>query len=143
MRNPGVNVVLFTGSYDVGKRIQQFSATHSRPHRRRRDGQQERGHRLRGCPARPGGDVPASSARSRPAASAASRRAASSSHEIADRPLRRRRSWTRRSGCGSATRSTPHNFTGPVIHRGAVEKVLSYNALAQKEGATVLLDGGR
>ena len=54
--NPGVNVVLFTGSYEVGQRIQQVSAEHPRPHRRRRDGQQERGHRLRGRPARPGGD---------------------------------------------------------------------------------------
>jgi aldehyde dehydrogenase (NAD+) len=35
------------------------------------------------------------------------------------------------------------NFTGPVIHRGAVEKVERYNALAREEGATVLLDGGR
>jgi aldehyde dehydrogenase (NAD+) len=35
-----------------------------------------------------------------------------------------------------------HNFAGPVIHRGAVEKVLSYNQLAKKEGATVLLEGG-
>ena len=63
-------------------------------------------------------------------------------HEIADGPLRRRRSSTRRSGCSSATRSTPNNFTGPVIHQDAVEKVLSYNALAKKEGAKVLLDGG-
>ena len=54
--NPDVNVVLFTGSYDVGKRIQQVSAEHARPHRRRRDGQQERRHRLRGRPARPGRD---------------------------------------------------------------------------------------
>ncbi len=56
VRNPGVNVVLFTGSYDVGQRIQQISAGISRPHRRRRDGQQERRHRLRGRPARPGRD---------------------------------------------------------------------------------------
>src|SRR5437870_160188 len=28
VRNPGVNVVLFTGSYDVGRRIQQLSAEH-------------------------------------------------------------------------------------------------------------------
>src|SRR5712691_3307262 len=28
VRNPGVNIVLFTGSYDVGHRIQQFSAEH-------------------------------------------------------------------------------------------------------------------
>src|SRR5437667_1805065 len=35
------------------------------------------------------------------------------------------------------------NFTGPVIHRTAVEKVEYYNALARREGAQVLLDGGR
>src|SRR5262249_18341756 len=34
------------------------------------------------------------------------------------------------------------NFTGPVIHRGAVDKVLRYNDLARQEGAQVLLDGG-
>ena len=28
VRNAGVNVVLFTGSYDVGRRIQQLSAEH-------------------------------------------------------------------------------------------------------------------
>ena len=78
-KNPGVNVVLFTGSYEVGKRIQELSAELARPHRRRRDGQQERRHRLRGRPARPGGDRRRSSARSRRPASAASRRAASSS----------------------------------------------------------------
>ncbi len=36
----------------------------------------------------------------------------------------------------------PHNFAGPVIHKGSVEKVLGYNALAKEEGAEVLLDGG-
>jgi aldehyde dehydrogenase (NAD+) len=35
------------------------------------------------------------------------------------------------------------NFTGPLIHRGAVEKVEQYNDLARKEGGTVLLEGGR
>jgi aldehyde dehydrogenase (NAD+) len=35
------------------------------------------------------------------------------------------------------------NFTGPVIHRGAVEKVERYNELAQEEGGEVLLEGGR
>jgi aldehyde dehydrogenase (NAD+) len=35
------------------------------------------------------------------------------------------------------------NFTGPVIHKGAVEKVERYNQLAREEGATVLLEGGR
>ena len=48
-----------------------------RPHRRRRDGQQERRHRLRGRPARPGGQRGRHQRASRRAASAASRRAAS------------------------------------------------------------------
>src|SRR5262249_32657909 len=34
------------------------------------------------------------------------------------------------------------NFTGPVIHRDSVEKVLRYNELARGEGAEVLLPGG-
>ena len=35
------------------------------------------------------------------------------------------------------------SFTGPVINESAVEKVLKYNALAVAEGADVLVDGGR
>jgi aldehyde dehydrogenase (NAD+) len=35
------------------------------------------------------------------------------------------------------------NFTGPVINQTAVDKVLRYNDLARSEGAKVLLDGGR
>jgi len=36
----------------------------------------------------------------------------------------------------------PSNFTGPVIHRAAVDKVVRYNELARKEGAEILLNGG-
>ena len=35
------------------------------------------------------------------------------------------------------------NFAGPLINEAAVEKVTYYNQLAVKEGAEVLLDGGR
>jgi aldehyde dehydrogenase (NAD+) len=35
------------------------------------------------------------------------------------------------------------HFTGPVINESAVDKVERYNALARKEGAEVLLEGGR
>jgi hypothetical protein len=35
------------------------------------------------------------------------------------------------------------NFTGPLIHAQACEKVERYNDLAKKEGALVLLEGGR
>jgi aldehyde dehydrogenase (NAD+) len=34
------------------------------------------------------------------------------------------------------------HFTGPVIHEAAREKVLRYNRLAREEGAEILLDGG-
>ena len=34
-------------------------------------------------------------------------------------------------------------FAGPLINEAAVEKVTQYNQLAVKEGADVLLDGGR
>ncbi len=34
-------------------------------------------------------------------------------------------------------------FMGPVINQSATEKIAHYNDLAKKEGATVLLDGGR
>ena len=35
------------------------------------------------------------------------------------------------------------SFAGPLINAQAVDKVASYNDLAKREGATVLLDGGR
>ena len=34
-------------------------------------------------------------------------------------------------------------FAGPMINRAGVEKVLQYNELARREGAKILLDGGR
>src|SRR5260370_22511272 len=36
-----------------------------------------------------------------------------------------------------------HDALPIFIHRSSVEKVLSYNELARKEGGQVLLDGGR
>jgi aldehyde dehydrogenase (NAD+) len=38
---------------------------------------------------------------------------------------------------------TPGAFSGPVINKAAVDKITFYNELAVKEGARVLLDGGR
>lgn len=37
----------------------------------------------------------------------------------------------------------PKAFAGPVINQASVDKVLRYNELAHKEGADVLVDGGR
>jgi aldehyde dehydrogenase (NAD+) len=36
-----------------------------------------------------------------------------------------------------------HSFAGPVINPQAVAKIETYNQLAKREGASVLLDGGR
>src|SRR5262249_14258435 len=36
-----------------------------------------------------------------------------------------------------------NNFTGPVINETQLERIERYNELAKKEGAKVLLDGGR
>jgi len=35
------------------------------------------------------------------------------------------------------------NFTGPVIHAESVEKIQKYNALSKQEGGEILLEGGR
>ncbi len=37
----------------------------------------------------------------------------------------------------------PQTFAGPLINAAGVDKTLSYNDLARREGAKVLLDGGR
>ena len=119
VRNPGVNVVLL-------HRQLRGRASASRRSRRAfhdrivagRDGQQERGHRLRGRPARPGGDG-GHHQRLQDERPALRLGGPHPGARIADRPLRRGSSSARRSGCASATRSTPSNFTGPVIHRGA------------------------
>ena len=100
-----------------------------------RDGQQERRHRLRRRPARPGRQLRASSAPSRPAASAASRRAASSSPRRSS-TASPRSSWPRRSGCASATRSTPATSPARSSTAARSRRSLRYNDLARKEGAT-------
>ena len=35
------------------------------------------------------------------------------------------------------------NFTGPVIHEDSVKKILKYNDLAKQEGAEILVEGGQ
>ena len=133
--NPGVNVVCFTGSYDVGRRIQEVSA--ELPDRIVAAEMGGKSAVIVCDDARLDLAVTAGilSARSRRAASAACRRAASSSTSRCSTAFARAVRRRRRSGCSSATRSTPSNFAGPVIHAAAVEKVERYNALAQQEGA--------
>src|SRR5581483_5803076 len=139
VRNPGVNVVLFTGSYDVGKRIQEVSA--SMPDRM--------------VAAEMGGKnavIVCDDARFDLAVTAGiisafkttGQRCVSASrilvHEaLIDRYARAFTETAKRLKFGDPL--DPKNFAGPVIHRDAVQKVLGYNALARQEGAKVLLDG--
>jgi aldehyde dehydrogenase (NAD+) len=140
VRNRGVNVVLFTGSYDVGKRIQEISA--SMPDRL--------------VAAEMGGKnavIVCDDARFDLAVTAGivsafkttGQRCVSASrilvHEsLMDRYAKAFADTARRLKFGDPL--DPKNFAGPVIHRESVEKVLGYNALAKKEGAKVLVDGG-
>jgi aldehyde dehydrogenase (NAD+) len=141
VRNPGVNVVLFTGSYEVGRRIQQLSAEHHD-----RIVAAEMGSKS--------AVIVCEDARMELAVTSAvisgfktsGQRCVSAgrilvAERIFDRFAEKFVATARRLHVGDPL--DPSHFTGPVIHRGAVEKVISYNELAKKEGAQVLLDGGR
>jgi len=139
VRNTGVNVVCFTGSYEVGKRIQELSA--SLPDRV--------------VAAEMGGKnavIVCEDARFDLAVTAGilsafkttGQRCVSASRVIVHESLIDRYAKTfaetaKRLRFGDPL--DPHNFAGPVIHEGSVEKVLRYNELAKKEGATVLVEG--
>jgi aldehyde dehydrogenase (NAD+) len=141
VRNPGVNVVLFTGSYDVGHRIQQLSA--------------EFYDRIVACEmGSKSAVIVCADARLDLAVTASIISAFKTSGQrcvSAGRILVAEKVFDRFAEQFVATAKRLHigdpldasNFTGPVIHRAASEKVERYNELARKEGATVLLDGGR
>ena len=140
VKNPGVNVVLFTGSYEVGKRIQVVSA--------------ELPDRL--VAAEMGGKsavIVCEDARFDLAVAAGvisafkttGQRCVSASrvlvHEsMVDRYSKAFVDAVKRLRFGDPLDAS--NFAGPVIHKQSVEKVLGYNQLAKKEGVEVLLDGG-
>jgi aldehyde dehydrogenase (NAD+) len=140
VRNPAVNVVLFTGSSEVGRRIQEISA--AMPDRI--------------VAAEMGGKsavIVCEDARFDLAVNAAvlsgfkttGQRCVSAGrvlvHEsLADRFSEALAATARRLRFGDPL--DPTSFAGPVIHAGAVEKVLRYNRLAEEEGAAVLLPGG-
>jgi aldehyde dehydrogenase (NAD+) len=141
VRDPGINVVLFTGSYDVGHRIQQLSAEHY--------------DRIVACEmGSKSAVIVCADARLDLAVNCAlisgfktsGQRCVSAgriliAESIFDRFADKLVAAAKRLRIGDPLNAA--NFTGPVIHRGAVEKIERYNALAREEGATVLLDGGR
>jgi aldehyde dehydrogenase (NAD+) len=141
VQNPDVNVVLFTGSWEVGSHIQQVSA----------------GFHDRIVAAEMGSKsavIVCADARLDLAVNAAlisgfktsGQRCVSAGrilvHEsLMDRFAEGLVARARRLRVGNPLDAG--NFTGPVIHAGALEKVERYNRLAREEGATVLLEGGR
>jgi aldehyde dehydrogenase (NAD+) len=140
VRNPDVNVVLFTGSYEVGQRIQQLSAEHYD-----RIVAAEMGSKSAvivcadarldlavNCAL-----ISAFKTSGQRCVSAGRVLVAESLFEpFADKLV----AAARRLRIGNPL--STNNFTGPVIHKGAVEKVERYNLLARDEGAQVLLPGG-
>jgi aldehyde dehydrogenase (NAD+) len=141
VRNPDVNVVLFTGSWEVGSRIQQVSA----------------GFHDRIVAAEMGSKsavIVCADARMDLAVNAALISAFKTSgqrcvsagrvivHEsLIDRFSKELAAKVKRLRIGNPLDAA--HFTGPVINQTAVDKVERYNALARKEGADVLLEGGR
>jgi aldehyde dehydrogenase (NAD+) len=141
VRDPGVNIVLFTGSYEVGHRIQQLSAEHY--------------DRIVACEmGSKSAVIVCADARLDLAVNCALISAFKTSGQrcvsagrilvaesLFDKFADKLISAARRLRIGDPLNSG--NFTGPVIHRAAVEKIERYNALARAEGGQVLLDGGR
>jgi aldehyde dehydrogenase (NAD+) len=141
VRSPDVNVVLFTGSYDVGKRIQEISA--SIPDRMVANEMGSKSAVIICEDARLDLAVTCGLVS---AFKTSGQRCVSAGrlliHEkifdaFADKFVK----TVRRLRIGNPL--DPSNFTGPVINQAAVDKILGYNDLARKEGAQVLLEGGR
>jgi len=141
VRNPEVNVVLFTGSYDVGHRIQEVSTAFY--------------DRIVACEmGSKSAVIVCADARLDLAVNAAlisgfktsGQRCVSAGRILVHESLFERFADKLVAGAKRLRIGDPldsGNFTGPVIHRAAVEKIESYNELARKEGAEVLLSGGR
>jgi aldehyde dehydrogenase (NAD+) len=141
VRSKDVNVVLFTGSYDVGHRIQQLSAEHY--------------DRIVACEmGSKSAVIVCADARMDIAVTSAVLSAFKTSGQrcvsgsrvlvaetIFDEFAERFVATARRLRIGNPLDAA--NFTGPLIHKGAVEKVEHYNELARKEGGQVLHDAGR
>ena len=141
VKNRGVNVVCFTGSYDVGKRIQEVSASmHDRIVAAEMGG--------KNCV------IVCEEARFDLAVTAGilsafkttGQRCVSASRILVHESLMDRYAMAFTDTAKRLKFGEPldaKNFAGPVIHEESVKKILDYNALAKKEGATVLFDGGQ
>ncbi|QVL33011.1 aldehyde dehydrogenase family protein [Telmatocola sphagniphila] len=139
--NPEVSVVLFTGSYEVGKRIQQVSANHFD-----RIVAAEMGSKSAVIICDDARIDLAVSAGLISAFKTSGQRCVSAGRllvqeKIFDKFAEKLLTVTKRIRIGNPL--DERNFTGPVIHENSVEKVLKYNRLSKEEGAEVLLVGER
>jgi aldehyde dehydrogenase (NAD+) len=141
VRNPGVNVVLFTGSYEVGHRIGQLSAEH---HDRIVAAEMGSKSAVIVC-ADARLDLAVNSALISAFKTSGQRCVSAGRVLVAEsifEPFAQKLvAAARRLRIGNPLDTG--NFTGPVIHQAAVAKIESYNRLARTEGAAVLLEGGR
>jgi aldehyde dehydrogenase (NAD+) len=141
VRNPEVNVVLFTGSYEVGRRIGQLSAEHHD-----RIVAAEMGSKSAVIVCEDARLDLAVHCALLSAFKTSGQRCVSAgrvlvAESLFDRFAERLVAAARTLKIGDPLDSS--TFTGPVIHEAARKKVEYYNALAVQEGATVLLQGGR
>ncbi|MCE9533717.1 MAG: aldehyde dehydrogenase family protein [Planctomycetes bacterium] len=141
VRNPDISVVLFTGSYDVGRRIQQISADFPD-----RIVAAEMGSKSAVIVCDDARLDLAVSAGIISAFKTSGQRCVSAgrlivAEKLVDAYVEKFVAAARKIRIGDPLNAA--NFTGPVINETAVEKVTSYNALSRKEGAEILLEGGR
>ena len=141
VRNPGVNCVLFTGSYEVGKRIAEVSASLAD-----RIVASETGSKSAVIVAEDAKLDLAVTSGLISAFKTSGQRCVSAGrvlvHEkLIDAYATKLVTVAKRIKIGDPLDA--NNFTGPLINKAAVEKVERYNALAKEEGAEILLQGGR
>jgi aldehyde dehydrogenase (NAD+) len=141
VRNPIVSAVLFTGSYEVGKRIQQISADFYD-----RIVAAEMGSKSAVIVCEDANLDLAVNAAIISAFKTSGQRCVSAgrvivSEKVIDEFAKRYAATAKRLRIGSPL--DPESFTGPVINETAVEKVLKYNQLARQEGASILVEGDR
>lgn len=141
VRHPDVAVVCFTGSYDVGSRIKRICAEDYRKMAVCEMGSKSAVIVCDDCRL----DL-AVNASILSAFKTTGQRCVSAGRILVHDKVfaefcRRFSEVTRRVRFGDPL--DPHTFAGPLINEGAVTKVLGYNELARREGAKVLVDGGR
>jgi len=139
VRNPGVNCVLFTGSYEVGKRIAEVSA--SIPDRIVAS---ETGSKSAVIVAEDAKLDLAVTSGIISGFKTSGQRCVSAGrilvHEkLIDAYAEKFVATARRLKIGDPLDA--NNFTGPVINQAAMEKIQRYNALSKEEGGQILLQG--